>query len=161
MDAPRLPSASFNCFLHWSHSTRQSFVESALSSPPTFALLHLLTPSSACIYPAGVIESVQDKPTKEKPLGVVLRWSCLINGSRTFTKHSEQPEGVWSKSIYCSDFTPIKQNIPQNKKSGRPREEDKPPKTQPRKHQWNRKIILYKLPAWVAYFLSTSSNVWG
>jgi hypothetical protein len=28
-------------------NTRQSFVESALASPPIFALLHLLTPSSA------------------------------------------------------------------------------------------------------------------
>jgi len=34
--------------------TRQSFVESALASPPICVLLHQLSPSSTCILDAGV-----------------------------------------------------------------------------------------------------------
>jgi hypothetical protein len=52
VDALR-PSSAPLTVLIWSHSTRQSFVESALASPPILRY-YIYFPSSACIYPAGV-----------------------------------------------------------------------------------------------------------
>jgi hypothetical protein len=52
VDALR-PSSAPLTVLIWSHSTRQSFVESALASPPILRS-YIYFPSSACIYPAGV-----------------------------------------------------------------------------------------------------------
>jgi len=52
VDALR-PSSAPLTVAYWSHSTRQSFVESALASPPTLRC-YIYFPSNACIYIAGV-----------------------------------------------------------------------------------------------------------
>ena len=51
--------------------TRQSFVESALASPPICVLLHQLSPSSTCILDAGVFSRPSKTTEIENPLGLL------------------------------------------------------------------------------------------
>ncbi len=70
VDAPRLPSASFNCFLLWSHSTRQSFVESALSSPPTLHYYIYLPPVVLVFIPLVYSKPSRINLQKKNPSGL-------------------------------------------------------------------------------------------
>jgi len=77
--------------------TRQSFVESALASPPICVLLHQLSPSSTCILDAGVFS----RPSKTRPRNekspIQLDWSVeslvIVSATMIF-----QP--MWMEPIY-------------------------------------------------------------
>jgi len=71
VDALRPRSAPLTVYPYWSHSTRQSFVESALASPPILRC-YIYFPSSACIYLAGVSLPSKINLKTKRALGVVL-----------------------------------------------------------------------------------------